>query len=127
MDNKERFVELCSAIKRDGIDDLMAWLADGDFYTAPASARYHGSYAGGLLQHSLNVYDELKRLLAAYPEVECSEESAVICALFHDLCKVNFYTSEKRNRKAGFQSHKILGMARNLMAAGWSLTSVSIA
>lgn len=102
MDNKERFVSLCKTIKRDGISDLMDWLESSDFYSAPASTRFHGSYAGGLLQHSLNVYDELKRVLAAYPEIECSEESAIICALFHDFCKINFYTTEKRNRKNEF-------------------------
>lgn len=99
MDNKERFLKLCKNIKRDGLDDLLEWLESGDFFTAPASSRYHGSYSGGLLQHSLNVYDELKRVLGAYPEIECSEESAVICSLFHDFCKINFYTTEKRNRK----------------------------
>lgn len=102
MGNKERFISLCEAIKRDGISDLMDWLESSDFYSAPASTRFHGSYAGGLLQHSLNVYDELKRVLAAYPEIECSEESAIICALFHDFCKINFYTTEKRNRKNEF-------------------------
>ena len=72
---------------------------DNDFYTSPASTRYHGAYAGGLLEHSLNVYDELDRLLMAYPQVEVSEESKIICSLFHDLCKVNLYATEKRNRK----------------------------
>lgn len=102
MDNKERFILLCSSIKRDGIDELMNWIETSDFYTAPASTRYHGSYPGGLLQHSLNVYDELKRVLSAYPEIKCEEESAVICALFHDFCKINYYSSEKRNRKNEF-------------------------
>lgn len=99
MENKERFIALCKNIKRDGIDDLMKWLETSDFYTAPASTRFHGSYAGGLLEHSLNVYDELKRILKAYPEIEASEETIAICALFHDLCKVNMYVTEKRNRK----------------------------
>jgi len=97
--NKERFLELCATIKRDGIDDLMRWLEKSDFYTAPASTKYHGDYSGGLLEHSLNVYDELKRILQAYPEVRVDEESIVIASLFHDLCKVGLYTSEKRNRK----------------------------
>lgn len=101
-DNKERFDALCETIKRGGIHELMEWLGTTDFYTAPASTRFHGAYAGGLLQHSLNVYDELKRLLNAYPEVKCSNESAVICALFHDFCKINLYTTEKRNRKNEF-------------------------
>ncbi len=47
----------------------------------------------------MNVYNELKRLLKAYPEIETDEESIIICSLFHDLCKVNMYSVEKRNRK----------------------------
>ena len=99
MENKERFIALCGNIKRDGIDDLMKWLESSDFYVAPASTRFHGSYAGGLLEHSLNVYDELSRILLAYPEINVSEETMIICSLFHDLCKVNMYVTEKRNRK----------------------------
>lgn len=98
-DHFERFKTLCAAIKRPGIDDLTAWLSGSDFYTAPASTKYHGAEPGGLLAHSLNVYDELKRLLAAYPEIKASEETVAIVSLFHDLCKVNFYGTEKRNRK----------------------------
>lgn len=99
MDNKARFISLCESVKRPGMSEIMQWLADNDFYTAPASTRYHGAYSGGLLDHSLNVYDELKRLVGVYPEVKASEESIIICSLFHDLCKVNMYTTEKRNRK----------------------------
>ena len=97
--NKERIAELCSHISRPGIENLMKWLDGSDFYTAPASTRYHGAEPGGLAQHSLNVYDELKRLLAAYPEIEIPEESVIIASLFHDLCKVNMYKTEIRKRK----------------------------
>ena len=99
MDNKERFISLCKSTQREGIDDLLHWLETTDFYVAPASRNYHGAYVGGLLEHSLNVYDELKRLLNAYPEVEVPEDSVVITSLLHDLCKVDFYGIEKRNRK----------------------------
>lgn len=100
MENKERFLSLCREhIKRDGIDDLLRWLETSDFFTAPASSRYHSSCVGGLAAHSLNVYDQLRRLLSAYPEITCSDETAVIISLFHDLCKVNMYEVEKRNRK----------------------------
>lgn len=98
-ENKERFISLCKTVKRDGISELLEWLEGTDFYTCPASTRFHGAYEGGLLQHSLNVYDELQRLLKAYPEVKVSEETAIIASLFHDFCKVNFYGVEKRNRK----------------------------
>lgn len=80
----------------------MEWLNKSDFYVAPASRSYHGSFSGGLLQHSLNVYNEFMRLLPIYPEVEKtihSPETILIITLFHDLCKVNFYGTEKRNRK----------------------------
>ena len=99
LEEKERFLAICETVQRNGIDELLEWLEHGDFYSCPASTRYHSAEPGGLLRHSLNVYDELQRLLRAYPEVECSAESAVIVALFHDLCKVNFYATEKRNRK----------------------------
>ena len=97
--NHDRFVELLTSVERDGINELLKWLEESDFFKAPASHAYHGAYVGGLCQHSLNVYDELKRLLAAYPEIEVSEDSVIISSLLHDLCKVNFYTTEKRNRK----------------------------
>ena len=98
--NKQRFIGLCETlIKRDGISDLMKYLENSDFYTAPASTRFHLAEPGGLLAHSLNVYDQLLKLLDTYPEVKLSDESAAIMALFHDLCKANMYTPEKRNRK----------------------------
>lgn len=100
MTKEERFKKIVSEqIKRPGIEKLMEWLQSSDFYTAPASTRFHGNYPGGLLEHSLNVYDELYRLIKVYPEIAADEESLAIISLFHDLCKVNFYASEKRNRK----------------------------
>lgn len=99
MDNKKRFISLCETVNREGLDELLEWLENNDFYTCPASSRFHGAYPGGLLEHSLNVYDELKRLLSVYPEIKVSEDSVVVAALFHDLCKVNMYVTEKRNRK----------------------------
>lgn len=100
MSNKELFIEICKKnIKRTGIDDLLRWLESSDFFEAPASTRYHGSYAGGLCEHSINVYKALVRLANHYPEFDFDPESLAIVALFHDLCKVNFYATEKRNRK----------------------------
>lgn len=99
MTNKERFLELCSKVNREGISELLKWLESSDFYSCPASARFHGAYQGGLLEHSLNVYDEMTRLAKAYPEIALSEETIIITSLFHDLCKVNLYVTEKRNRK----------------------------
>lgn len=99
MNAKSEFTKIATEnIKRNGLTDLMAWLEQTDFYTAPASTRYHGSFEGGLVLHSLNVYSQLKRLCNWYG-CEASEESIAIVALFHDLCKVGFYKQELRWRK----------------------------
>lgn len=96
---KQRFVEICASINRPGMDDLMAWLERSDFYTAPASSRFHGDYKGGLLEHSLNVYNKLTGYVSKYPELEISPETVAVVALFHDLTKVNYYSVSTKNVK----------------------------
>ena len=85
-------------IHRDGIDDLMNWLANTDFYTSPASTKYHGAFEGGLALHSLNVFHQLVKLCKWYG-CDATDESIAIVALFHDLCKVGTYKTELRWRK----------------------------
>ena len=64
LENKERFISIYKQhIKRDGADRLLDYLISSDFFTAPASTRFHGSYPGGLCEHSLNVYDCLKDIM----------------------------------------------------------------
>ena len=96
---KQEFLTLCREnIHREGLEDLLNWLLRSDFFTAPASTRFHGAYKGGLCEHSLDVYAMAKKAISAY-ELDLSEESVVISALFHDLCKVNFYKEDFRNQK----------------------------
>ncbi len=102
--NKKEYLDLVkNNIKREGIDNLIDWLQKTDFFTAPASTKYHSCYEGGLCRHSLNVYNRfvknLKNEFGDEWEKHCSLESATIIALFHDLCKVDFYTVEMRNVK----------------------------
>lgn len=105
MTNRERFIQLFQQkITREGADKLLEYLTSEkcDFFTAPASTRYHGAYEGGLLEHSLNVYDCLTQIVPRLHEkygFEFPEESLAIAALLHDLCKVNFYKTEMRNVK----------------------------
>lgn len=100
MNRKDEFIQLYTQhIKRPGADKLLAWLEESDFFTAPASTRFHGNYEGGLCEHSVNVWEELVRLLKAYPEVRVTAESAAIVTLLHDLCKVGCYAQELRNTK----------------------------
>jgi len=99
MDPKQEYLRIAlENIKREGIPELMAWIGSTDFFTAPASTRYHGAYEGGLVVHSLNVYSQLKRLCEFY-DCEASRESIAIVALFHDLCKIGTYKKELRWRK----------------------------
>ena len=105
---KEEFLSIYKEnITRKGADKLLEYLLseESDFFTAPASTRYHGAYAGGLLTHSLNVYHNLTEYLArsrcseVFHMPEYSAESIAICALLHDLCKMNFYSVDYRNAK----------------------------
>ncbi len=106
MSAKEEFIEIYRAnIQREGADALLDYLENkSDFFTAPASARYHGAYAGGLCDHSLNVYHCLTEYLARERVqelygVEVSAESAAVAALLHDLCKIGCYKGGTRNVK----------------------------
>ncbi len=107
MSPKERFIEIYKQhIKREGADKFLEYLESKtcDFFTAPASTRFHGSHEGGLVEHSLNVYDCLHQYLnrERVKEVyglEYSEESIAIAALLHDVCKINFYKAGTRNVK----------------------------
>ena len=98
---KERFLAVYKeTVTREGSDSLLDWLEHSDFFVAPASTRYHGCYEGGLLQHSLNVYDCLKiGIEAAGLQGTYSEETIAIVSLMHDLCKVNYYKKGFRNVK----------------------------
>lgn len=90
-------------ISRDGIGDLTKWLIDTDFFTAPASTRYHGAHEGGLAEHSMAVYRRLLQFASVYDknnaERTWSQETLAIVALFHDLCKIGCYKVEMRWRK----------------------------
>lgn len=111
MNNKERFIQIYKQyINRPGSDKLLDFLLskNSDFFEAPASTRYHLNYEGGLVEHSLNVYDCLKdylsrdRIKNTY-QLSFSEESIAIVALLHDLCKINVYKKGMRNVKENGQ------------------------
>lgn len=106
---KEQFIEIFNDhIKRPGADALLAWLEKSDFFTAPASTRFHLSEPGGLVKHSIHVYERLREMFSNELERNTDgpvilsdedEEKIAICGLLHDICKVNFYDVEMRNRK----------------------------
>jgi len=89
---KEEFIKLLKSTNREGIDKLIEFLEHSDFFTAPASTRFHGAFEGGLLAHSMKVYEILKTKTE-------DTDSVKIIALLHDICKVNFYKVDYRNAK----------------------------
>jgi len=101
MGKKERFISLLNQVEDKGIERLIDYLENKtDFFIAPASTCYHGNYEGGLLEHSLNVYDRLKSNIEnsdIYNNVP--KRTIIITTLLHDLCKINFYSNIKRWRK----------------------------
>ena len=106
MSAKEEFIEIYTAnIRREGADALLDYLEHkSDFFTAPASAKYHGAYEGGLCEHRVNVYHCLTEYLARERVqelygVEAPAESAAVAALLHDLCKIGCYRQGTRNVK----------------------------
>ena len=105
---KEDFLEIYDKyITREGADKLRAYLLASNFFDSPASTRYHNAVEGGLCDHSVKTY---KRLLF---NVQCefgddyeknySNESIAICALLHDLCKIDYYKKDYRNVKENGQ------------------------
>lgn len=100
MNLKEKFISICKQeIHREGLDELLAWLEKSDFYNAPASTRFHGNYAGGLCEHSINVFEQLVKLYEIYGDGSISHESLAVASLFHDVCKINYYKQGTRNVK----------------------------
>lgn len=110
--NIEYFKYIMQSVRRPGVELLMDYLEKSDFYTAPASAKYHGSYEGGLLEHSINVFKRLS--LKKCSDIfwkdtlkETDYESIVIVSLLHDLCKINLYLPEKRQTEDKEEKHTV--------------------
>lgn len=104
MTAKEEFIQIYNEnIKREGAKDLLWFLENSDFFTAPASTKFHSAYTGGLCEHSIKVYKRLLKLIQnEYGDKwqeQISSESIAICGLLHDICKVNTYKIDYRNVK----------------------------
>lgn len=96
--DKELFISLLRSTEREGVDELIEFLLNSDFFTAPASALYHKDVEGGLCAHSLNVYENLDKLAKLYcPDMP--HDTIVIVSLLHDLAKVDFYEKYTKNEK----------------------------
>ena len=97
-ENKNRFIDELSKVDRNGIEGLIEYLVVSDFFTAPASTKYHCDFAGGLCQHSLNVFDNIMKLNEMY-DLKIDEDSLRLVSLLHDVSKTNFYEEYFQNKK----------------------------
>lgn len=98
---KDKFIELLRKTNREGMEDLIKFIEERtDFFTAPASTRFHGSHEGGLLEHSMKVYEILDyKIKNNVIDLNVSEDTIIITSLLHDMCKANFYKVDYRNAK----------------------------
>ena len=98
--NKQRFITLLKTTNRVGVDKIISYLENTDFFEAPASTQYHENYTGGLCEHSLKVYDTFELLHKSF-NLDININSIIIMSLLHDICKANCYHKEKKNVKIG--------------------------
>lgn len=104
MTSKEEFIKLLKEnVHRYGVDTLIEYLDEQGFFEGPASTKYHGSYPGGLVDHSLNVYysilDVMNMIYGKNWQQRHSLESVTVVSLLHDVCKIGKYKSELKNVK----------------------------
>ena len=98
MDYKQRFLTIFREnVTREGGEELLRWLEGTDFFTAPASTKYHCAGPSGLVMHSISVYETMME--KHFVEGEDNRESFALCGLLHDLCKAQFYKISTRNVK----------------------------
>jgi hypothetical protein len=96
---KEKYLTTLRVIDREGIQPLSKFLEESDFFIAPASAKNHNNYKGGLVEHSLLVLYNMQKLSLIYCPDQNPYESLILVSLLHDICKVNFYKETTRNVK----------------------------
>ena len=94
-ENRQKFIKLLKSTHRP-VDKLIKWLDSTDFFIAPASAKYHLNIPGGLVEHSLIVFETFDKLITHFwkgPKIPY--DTRIIAALLHDVCKIDNYHSSK--------------------------------
>lgn len=95
----EEFKQLLKSTNREGVDNVIKWLDETDFKFAPASTQFHNSFRGGLLKHSLDVYYSMYDFKTLIDFFNLSEDTIILTSLLHDVCKIECYETEMRNKK----------------------------
>ncbi|MCD8286481.1 MAG: hypothetical protein LUD50_04585 [Clostridia bacterium] len=78
-------------LKAAGGDELVEWLKNIGYFEKPASLKGHGSWHGGLFDHSFHVALELQRLTDGMHLNWERPGSPEIIGLLHDVCKCDDY------------------------------------
>ena len=107
IDYKAKFIEILADIRRKGIEDVIKGLDKLGFFEAPASSKHHLAEKGGLVKHSLNVYEQALAIrdmeFRLHPVLQdntsLSKDSIAIVALLHDVCKAEIYKVVEKFRK----------------------------
>jgi hypothetical protein len=105
---KGKIISLLSSTGRNGIERVIKYLEESDFFIAPASTKYHGNYDGGLAEHSLNVYELFKEKNERF-NLGLREDTVIIASILHDFCKINFYNKQtcwKKNDSNRWESYE---------------------
>lgn len=132
-DNKNRFVGILTDTRRTGVSKVIAGLEELGFFTAPASTKFHGSVPGGLLAHSLSVYDQAKLIrdieVKVRPDLAdvLSDDAIAIAALLHDVCKAEVYKEVEKLRKdknGQWEKYKAYGVDYSQLPLGHGEKSV---
>ncbi len=89
-EQEKHIIHLLGDVKRQGIENLVGFLEDSDFFTAPASTKFHGNYKGGLAAHSYEVYKEFERDVLHY-QLNVPSDSIILTGICHDFCKIGLY------------------------------------
>lgn len=98
MNARDEFIQIFTEnVTRSGAKELLSWLQNTDFFTAPASTKYHCACENGLVMHSVSVFNTMME--KHFEEGVDSVESFAIAALLHDVCKAEFYKVSTRNVK----------------------------
>lgn len=98
QETKSKIIDLLSGTQRKGIENVLKYMEESDFYIAPASTKYHGNYDGGLAEHSLYVFELLKEKNERF-DLGLSTDTIIISSILHDFCKINFYNKQPCFRK----------------------------
>ena len=81
-DNRTEILTLLRSVKRPGMDALIDYIENSNFFTVNCYG-HHFTGEGGVAQHSLEVF----RFMQKANFGRFSEDSIILCALTHDLGK----------------------------------------